>query len=87
MPTESIYLWTREGVTEAVEDAMQCWPRLREPFVVADAPGDGDAASITWDVTLDPKGDCRMARIRATTIQGGALQQVAQALRAAAPEK
>lgn len=86
MRNQAIYPWTREGVAEAVEAAMDCWPRLREPFAVAEQPGEGSDAGGTWDVRLNPQGVCRMARLRATVIEGGALQQVAQALRAAAPE-
>jgi hypothetical protein len=87
MRDEATYPWTREGVAEAVEAAMDCWPRLREAFVVAETPGEGSAAGGTWDVRLDPHGTCRMARIRSAVVQAGALQQVAQALRAAVPEE
>jgi hypothetical protein len=80
---EAAYPWTREGVAEAVEDAMDCWPRLREAFEVAERPGEGDAQVATWDVRLDPHGSCRLARMQSRVIQAGALQQVAQALRAA----
>jgi hypothetical protein len=84
---EATYPWTREGVAEAVEAAMDCWPRLREAFVVAETPGEGSPATGTWDVKLGPRGSCRTARIRSAVVQAGALQQVAQALRGAEPEK
>jgi hypothetical protein len=87
MHNEATYPWTREGVAAAVDAAMDCWPRLRELFVVAEAPGEGSAAAGTWDVRLDPHGTCRRARIRSAVVQAGELQQIAQALRAAAPEK
>jgi hypothetical protein len=38
-------------------------------------------------VRLDPHGTCRIARLRSAVVQAGALQQVAQALRAAVLEK
>jgi hypothetical protein len=87
MQNEATYPWTREGVAEAVEAAMECWPRLREAFVVAETPGEGSAASGIWGVRLDPRGACRIARLRSAVVHAGALQQVAQALRAAEPEK
>jgi hypothetical protein len=83
MNDQATYPWTREGVAEAVEDAMECWPRLREAFVVAPTPGEGSAASGSWDVRLDPHGSCRVARVPSDVVQRGGLQQVAQALRAA----
>lgn len=87
MSDSAAYSWTRDGVAEAVEDAMDCWPRLREVFVVAPTPDEGGAASSTWDVRLDPHGQCRVARIPSDGVQRGAIQQVAQALRAALPAK
>jgi hypothetical protein len=87
MQNEATYPWTREGVAEAVEATMECWPRLREVFVVAETPGEGSGASGTWGVRLDPQRSCRIARLRTAVVESGALQQVAQALRAAAPEK
>jgi hypothetical protein len=87
MQNEATYPWTREGVAEAVEAAMECWPRLREAFLVGETPGEGSAAGGTWTVRLDPHGTCRIARIRSAVVQAGALQQVAQALRAAVLEK
>src|SRR5688500_5065744 len=87
MNDQVIYPWTRDGVAEAVEDAMDCWPRLREAFVVAPTPGEGSAASGTWDVKLDPHGSCRVARVPSDVVERGAIQQVAQALRAAVPAK
>ena len=86
MRDEETYPWTREGVAEAVEAAMDCWPRLREAFVVAETPAEGSAPAGIWDVRLDPHGTCRTARLRSAVVEAGALQQVAQALRAAVPE-
>jgi hypothetical protein len=86
MPEQAAYPWTREGVAEAVDATMECWPRLREAFVVADAPGEGSVEGGTWKVRLDPHRDGRVARIRSDVVARGALQQIAQALRAAEPE-
>jgi hypothetical protein len=87
MRNEAAYSWTREGVSAAVEATMECWPRLREAFDVAATPGESNEAIAIWVVTLDPQGTPRLARIRSSVIEEGALQQVAQALRAALTER
>lgn len=86
MNQEATYSWTQTGVSQAVEDAMDCWPRLRETFVIAETPVSGSAAGGAWAVKLDPRGTCRVAHLTVGILQAGSLQQVAQALRAAVPE-
>ncbi len=75
------YGWSRMGVEAAVEDVMRLHPELVQPYWVAEGR---DPDDYTWHVELDPARERRIARLTWQMVENEQLEEIAEALQAAA---